>query len=57
MEYIHFGKLVFERAKKHADRAILKFKEEVTGEWKTISWCELAKQVRTIAKSLIELGV
>ena len=57
MEYIHFGKLVFERAKKHADRAILKFKEEVTGEWKTISWGELAKQVRTIAKSLIELGV
>lgn len=57
MEYIHFGKLVFERAKKHADRAILKFKEEVTGEWKTISWGELAEQVKTIAKSLIELGV
>lgn len=54
---IHFGKLAFEKAKKYANRTVLRSKNEKIGIWEPITWGELSKQVETIAKSLIEMGV
>lgn len=47
---------VFEKtAKQHADRPALKVKRD--GKWVTTTWGEYRKQVRTVAKAFIELGL
>lgn len=56
-EHIHFGKLAFEKAKKYANKTVLKRKNDKTGKWESITWGELSQMVETIAKSLIEMGV
>lgn len=57
MECVHLGKMVFEKAKNFANRSILKYRDDVLGKWKDVTWGELAAQVKVIAKSLIEMGV
>lgn len=56
-EQIHLGKLAFEKAKKHRNKAALKRRNNQSGEWTTVTWGELSERVETIAKSLIEMGV
>lgn len=53
----YFGDMVFEKASKFANRIALKYRDKKTFEWKGITWSELAKQVQTIAKSLLEMNV
>ncbi len=57
MSNIHLGSFVFDKAKKFANRTVLKYRDDIEGIWKDISWGELANQVKVIAKSLIEIGV
>lgn len=54
---IHFGRIAFEKAKACANRTVFKYKDDATGEWRNVSWSDFAEQVRSIAKSLIELGI
>lgn len=56
-EQIHLGKLAFEKAKKYANRTVLKKRNDQNGHWESITWGELSQQVEVIAKSLIEMGV
>jgi long-chain acyl-CoA synthetase len=53
----HYGEIAFEKAKKFANRTALKYRDNVSGVWKDITWGSLASQVRLIAKALIEMGV
>lgn len=57
MECIHLGKLVFEKAKSSASKTVLKYRNELTHKWESISWKEFAALVKTVAKSLIEMNV
>jgi len=57
MEYIHFGKLVFEKAKKYGEKVAIKYQDQVSKQWKDLSWNKLSENVKIAAKSLIEIGV
>ena len=57
MDCIHLGKMVFEKAKSSAGKTALKYRNELTQKWESISWGEFAKTVKTVAKSLIEMNV
>ena len=49
--------MVFLNAKKYGKRIVLKYKNNVSGNWDDISWNKLAEQVKLAAKALIEIGV
>ena len=51
------GQMVFLNAKKYGKRIVLKYKNNVSGNWDDISWNKLAEQVKLAAKALIEIGV
>ncbi len=57
MECVHLGKLIFERAKKYGDRAAIKYRDQVSKQWKELSWNQFSERVRIAAKSLIEIGI
>ncbi len=54
---IHFGRIAFEKAKACANRTVFKYRDDATGQWKNVSWSDFADQVRSVAMSLIELGI
>ena len=54
---IHFGRIAFEKAKACANRTVFKYRDDATGQWENVSWSDFADQVRSVAKSLIELGI
>ncbi|MBP5458136.1 MAG: long-chain fatty acid--CoA ligase [Paludibacteraceae bacterium] len=57
MEHSHIGNLVFENAKKYGQKVALKYKDNISNRWMSVSWSELCERVKQIAYSLIELGV
>jgi len=57
MEYIHLGKLVFERAKKYGEKTAIKYQDQASKQWKELSWNKLSERIRIAAKSLIEIGI
>ncbi len=57
MEYVHLGKLVFERTKKYGDKVALRYQDRVSKQWKNLTWNKFSERVKTIAKSLIEIGI
>ena len=57
MECVHLGKLVFEKEKTCPNHTALKYRNDATRKWHSVPWGEMARQVRIVAKSLIELGV
>lgn len=57
MEPIHFGKLAFEKGQSSGHKSALKYRDDKSGQWLSLSWKELSDQVEIIAKSLIEMGV
>jgi long-chain acyl-CoA synthetase len=57
MEYIHFGKLIFEKAKKYGEKVAIRYQDQASKQWKDISWNKFSENVKIAAKSLIEIGV
>jgi long-chain acyl-CoA synthetase len=57
MEKLSFAQLIFTQAKKYGERTALCDRDKVDDEWTKLSWVAMAKQVSTLAKALIELGV
>ena len=57
MEYVHLGKLIFERAKKYGDKVAIRYQDQVSKQWKDLSWNKFSERIRIAAKSLIEIGM
>ncbi|ADQ80289.1 AMP-dependent synthetase and ligase [Paludibacter propionicigenes WB4] len=57
MENFHLSHLISSQAKKYGERAALYHREEQTDEWTKISWNSFAKEVSSISKSFVEIGV
>ncbi len=57
MEYIHLGKLIFERAKKYGEKTAIKYQDQVSKQWKELSWNKFSERIKIAAKSLIEIGI
>ncbi|HLP04621.1 MAG TPA: AMP-binding protein, partial [Paludibacter sp.] len=57
MENLHFSQLIHVQAKKYGNRGVLYHRDELAGDWKTITWNGFAEQVSALAKAFIELGV
>ncbi|MDR1729193.1 MAG: long-chain fatty acid--CoA ligase [Prevotellaceae bacterium] len=57
MEYVHLGKLIFEQAKKYGERSAIKYQDQVSKQWKELSWNKFSERVKIAAKSLIEIGI
>lgn len=57
MQELHFSQIVSAQARKYGERPIFHFRKNLTDQWTSLSWNSFDKQVLTIAKALIELGV
>jgi len=57
MENLHFSQLIFAQAKKYGDKVAMCHRDELNEEWHKISWSSYAKEVLSIAKAFVELGV
>ncbi len=57
MELIHFSKLVAAKAKKHANRVALYYRDYSVAKWVEITWRELHEKVERVARALVSLGV
>ncbi len=57
MDKLQFAQLVFAQAKKYGDKTAICHRKNIADDWTKISWNELAAQVLSIAKALIEIGV
>ena len=57
MENLHFSQLIIAQANKYGDRVAMYHREELTDEWREISWTSYSNQVLSIAKACVELGV
>ena len=57
MEYVHLGKLIFERAKKYGEKTVIKYQDQVSKQWKELSWNALSERIKIAAKSMIEIGI
>ena len=50
MEHSHIGNLVFENAKKYGQKVALKYKDNISNRWMSVSWSELCERVKQIAE-------
>ena len=57
MELIHFSKLVAAKAKKHANRVALYYRDYSVAKWVEITWRELHEKVERVARALVSIGV
>ncbi len=57
MDNLHFSQLVFAQAKKYGQKTVLYDREELSDDWKKISWTDFATQILSMAKAFVELGV
>lgn len=57
MVYHHFAEMVHRQAEKYGNRAALKYRDEVSGNWMKISWNDFSEKVRLTAEALAEFGV
>ncbi len=53
----HFSELIFTNAQKYANKPALWHRNETAQLWESISWNDLAFQVKCTAQALIEMGV
>lgn len=53
----HLNKLIFEQAKRYHNRVALYHRSNTSSKWESVTWDDLAVQVRLIGKALIEMGV
>ena len=57
MQELHFSQIVRAQAQKYGERPIFHFRKNLTDKWISLNWNDFDKQVFTIAKALVELGV
>ncbi len=57
MQEQHFSQIVHAQAQKYGERPIFHFRKNLTDKWISLNWNDFDKQVFTIAKALVELGV
>ncbi len=57
MQELHFSQIVRAQAQKYGERPIFHFRKNLTDKWIPLNWNNFDKQVFTIAKALVELGV
>ncbi|MDR1682895.1 MAG: long-chain fatty acid--CoA ligase [Candidatus Symbiothrix sp.] len=57
MEYYHLSELIHRLAKQFGDEEVMRFRNEDTGVWTSISWQELSRKVMIVAEALCHIGV
>ena len=57
MDYQHWGKHIRQRFEKFGDKIAMCYKNENSGEWVDVSWCEFGIQTRQVSKALLKLGI
>jgi len=57
MHELHFSQIVSAQARKYNDKPAFHFRKKTDESWKTLSWVDFDKQVQTLSKALVELGV
>ncbi|RXQ97321.1 long-chain fatty acid--CoA ligase [Ancylomarina salipaludis] len=57
MDYQHWGKHLRQRFEKFGDKVAMSYKNEDSGEWVDVSWCEFGIQTRQVSKALLKLGI
>ncbi|WP_372643554.1 AMP-binding protein, partial [Ancylomarina sp.] len=57
MNYQHWGKHLRQRFEKFGDKTAMCYKNETSGEWVDVSWCEFGIQTRQVSKALLKLGI
>lgn len=57
MVYHHFAEMIHRQAEKYGNRAALKYRDAVSGNWLKISWNDFSEKVRLTAEALAEFGV
>jgi long-chain acyl-CoA synthetase len=57
MQELHFSQIVRAQAQKYGERPTFHFRKNLTDQWIPLSWNDFDKQVSTVAKALVELGV
>ncbi|MGZ2368623.1 AMP-dependent synthetase/ligase [Ancylomarina sp. YFZ004] len=57
MNYQHWGKHLRQRFEKFGDKTAMCYKNETSGEWVDVSWCDFGIQTRQASKALLKLGV
>ena len=57
MEFIHFSKFVFAKARKRGNHRILFYRDNSLAKWVGITWSELAEKVQTTARAMVQVGV
>lgn len=57
MNYQHWGKHLRQRFEKFGDKVAMCYKNETSGEWVDVSWCEFGIQTRQVSKALLKLGI
>ena len=57
MNYQHWGKHLRQRFEKFGDKTAMCYKNETSGKWVNVSWCEFGIQTRQVSKALLKLGI
>ncbi len=57
MSYQHWGKHLRQRFEKFGDKTAMCYKNESSGKWIDVSWCEFGIQTRQVSKALLKLGI
>lgn len=53
----HLSVLVHEQAKKYGTKRVFTYKDFGGSEWKSVTWLEFSKKVKTVSNALLNLGV
>ena len=57
MNNTHLSGLIFRQAEKYGEKAALRYRNDETKEWLSISWNKFAEKVKTVAKALFDSGL
>jgi len=57
MNYQHWGKHLRQRFEKFGDKTAMCYKNETSGEWVDVSWCDFGIQTRQVSKALLKIGI
>jgi len=57
MENLHFSQLIIAQAKRYGDKVAMYHRPELGDDWSEISWSAFSKQVLSISKAFVELGL
>jgi long-chain acyl-CoA synthetase len=57
MQNLHFSQLISVQAKKYGDKVAMYQRTNLGDEWSKLTWDAFGKQVSSLAKAFVELGV